>query len=59
MEKITTCGETCVQVSVRGFLSGVDGGIHEEMVSWDIDYTHTHTPHTMFVEGENVLDRLR
>lgn len=33
LEKTTACWEACVQIPVRGFLSGADGGMHKEMVS--------------------------
>lgn len=33
LEKTAACGEACFQIPVCGFISGADGGVHEEMVS--------------------------
>lgn len=34
MEAPATCGQECIQISVRGFLPGTDGGVHQEMVGF-------------------------
>lgn len=33
MEETAACWETCLQIPVRGILSGAHGGMHQEMVS--------------------------
>uniref|UniRef100_A0A3P8UHT1 EH domain binding protein 1 n=2 Tax=Cynoglossus semilaevis TaxID=244447 RepID=A0A3P8UHT1_CYNSE len=33
LEKTAACGEACFQIPVCGFISGADGGVHEEMES--------------------------
>lgn len=49
LEKTAACGEACFQIPVCGFISGADGGVHEEMVSpasffggWRGDITCNH-----------------
>lgn len=34
MEAAAARGQECIQISVRGLLSGTDGGVHQEMVSF-------------------------